>query len=200
MAMYFVLFMIIGCMFASKTTRLLEHVRKATIQGHTVVIFKPKTDDRTGRKTIRTHDGQEIEVQIAATAKHIRKWIKDNPSITFVGIDEIQFFDAGIVEVISHLTFDLGLLVSIVGLPTDFKRDTFGFMGEISLIANFVEKLHAVCMHDGCGASADWTQRNIGGVPAYNDEPVVYLGAKKEGYLSMCGDHHEFRVREKVKI
>ena len=109
------------------------------------------------------------------------------PDTTVVGIDEVQFFDTGIVKVVSALA-EKGIRVILTGLDMDFRGEPFGCMPELMARAERVDKLQAICMV--CGESASRTQRLVDGKPARFDDPVVVVGAQ-EIYEARCRKHHE---------
>jgi thymidine kinase len=104
-----------------------------------------------------------------------------------VAIDEAQFFDDQIIDVVQKLA-DQGLRVIVAGLDTDFRGEPFGPMPVLMAKAEHVDKLQAICMV--CGEPASRTQRIINGKPARYDEPVVIIGAA-EMYEARCRKHHE---------
>jgi len=106
-----------------------------------------------------------------------------------IGIDEVQFFDDKIVEVINKLADD-GVRVIVAGLDMDFKAEPFHPMPEIMAISEMVTKLHAVC--NKCGKEASRSQRLINGEPAKYDDPIVVIGAS-ESYEARCRHCHEIK-------
>ncbi len=104
-----------------------------------------------------------------------------------LAVDEAQFFDESICEVVQDLADD-GRRVIVAGLDTDFRAVPFGPMPELMALAERVDKLHAICMV--CGGPASRTQRLIDGEPARYDEPIVVVGAS-ELYEARCREHHE---------
>nr|WP_284142963.1 hypothetical protein [Caloranaerobacter azorensis] len=104
-----------------------------------------------------------------------------------MGIDEVQFFDDGIVDLCRRLA-DKGLRVIVAGLDMDFRGEPFGPTPDLMAIAEFVDKLTAVCVI--CGNPANRTQRLINGEPANYNEPTILVGAK-ESYEARCRLHHQ---------
>jgi len=103
-----------------------------------------------------------------------------------IGIDEAQFFDDELVEIVQSLA-DRGVRVIVAGLDTDFRGEPFGPMPVLMAKAERVEKLNAICMV--CGGEASRTQRLVNGKPARYDDPVVIVGAA-ELYEARCRRHH----------
>jgi thymidine kinase len=112
---------------------------------------------------------------------------KLDPSTTVVGVDEVQFFDEGIIDVVESLA-DQGVRVIVTGLDMDFRGEPFGCMPDLIAKAEKVEKLQAICMV--CGGSASRTQRLVNGEPAHYEEPIVVVGAQ-EMYEARCRQHHQ---------
>jgi thymidine kinase len=106
---------------------------------------------------------------------------------TVVAVDEAQFFDYQIIDIVQRLA-DKGIRVIVAGLDTDFRGEPFGPMPVLMAKAEHVDKLQAICMV--CGEPASRTQRIINGKPARFDEPVVIIGAA-EMYEARCRQHHE---------
>jgi thymidine kinase len=106
---------------------------------------------------------------------------------TVVGIDEAQFFDAGIIGTAQELA-DKGIRVLVAGLDSDFRGEPFGPMPVLMAQAERVDKLWAICMV--CGGAASRTQRLIDGKPARYNEPIIVVGAS-DLYEARCRQHHE---------
>lgn len=102
-------------------------------------------------------------------------------------IDEVQFFDSEIVDIVKEIA-DSGKRVICAGLDMDFRGEPFGPTPELMAIAEFVDKLTAICMK--CGNPATRTQRLINGKPANYDDPIIMVGAK-ESYEARCRKCHE---------
>jgi thymidine kinase len=105
---------------------------------------------------------------------------------TVVAIDEAQFFDAGLVEVVDNLAMR-GVRVILAGLDLDFRGEPFGPMPKLLAQAEDVTKLHAICVI--CGEEASRTQRLVNGQPARYDDPIILVGAA-EAYEARCREHH----------
>ncbi|WP_457631822.1 thymidine kinase, partial [Oceanithermus sp.] len=107
--------------------------------------------------------------------------------VQVVAVDEAQFFDEGLPQVLEELT-GRGVRVIVAGLDMDFRGEPFGVMPTLMARAEFVEKLSAVCVR--CGRAATRTQRLVNGKPARYDEPVILVGAA-EAYEPRCRACHE---------
>jgi thymidine kinase len=176
---------ICGSMFCGKTEELLRRIRRASIAKQNVQVFKHRLDDRyEGVTRVRSHSGQHIEAQHVTTAHEILPLIED--STTVVAIDEVQFFDNGIIEVVETLA-ERDIRVIVAGLDLDFRGEPFGTMPALLSIAEEVTKLRAICVV--CGEYACRTQRLVNGQPAHSDDPIILVGAE-ESYEARCRKHH----------
>ncbi len=181
-----------GPMFSEKTTTLVGRARRKEHSGMKVQIFKQIIDDRFGAiHAVKSHD----ELEYPATPVNKAKEILDllNPDTNFVGIDEVQFFDEAIVEVINEL-LEKNIEVVFTGLPLDFRGELFGKVPELLARADYVINLTAVCKYKNeegvqCSKDATRTQRLVDGKPANYNDPVVIVGAA-ELYEARCPDHH----------
>ncbi len=129
--------------------------------------------------------GSDFDAIPVEKAADIRKLI--DKEATVIAIDEAQFFDDEIVQIVEELA-DHQIRVIVAGLDTDFRGEPFGPMPELMARAEQVEKLQAICMV--CGEPASRTQRLVNNKPARYDEPVVIVGAA-EMYEARCRAHHE---------
>jgi thymidine kinase len=172
-------------MFCGKTEELIRRLIRARIAKQAVQVFKPIIDYRFNHAKVTSHSGVDFDAQPVEDSQAILKMLE--PETTVVGIDEVQFFDDGIVDVVEQLA-EQGLRVIVTGLDTDFRGEPFGCMPELIARSEYVDKLHAICMV--CGETASRTQRLVNGKPARYDEPIVVIGAK-EMYEARCRAHHE---------
>ena len=179
---------ICGSMFCGKTEELIRRVRRAIIARQTVKVFKPQIDDRYGIESITSHTGQSVEAIAVESAREILK-LADGGA-TVVAIDEAQFFDMGVVDVVQRLVDEHSLRVILAGLDTDFRGEPFGPMPQLLSIAEEVIKLQAICVV--CGEAASRTQRLVDGEPAAYDDPTILVGAR-ESYEARCRQHHIVR-------
>jgi thymidine kinase len=175
---------ICGSMFCGKTEELIRRARRALIAKQELQVFKPALDDRYSIEHVTSHSGANIEAIPVAASAEIPDRVK--PTTTVVAIDEVQFFDSGIVEVAQGLA-ERGLRVILAGLDTDFRGEPFGPMPRLLCIAEDVTKLHAICVV--CGEEACRTQRLVDGKPARYDDPIILVGAQ-EAYEARCRQHH----------
>ena len=148
---------ITGSMFSGKSEELIRRVRRAQIARQRVQIFKPRIDDRFATDQIVSHSDMKMPSLVVASAREILDLVEDRTEV--VGIDEGQFFDTGIVQVINTLA-DRGVRVIVAGLDQDFTGRPFEPMPQILAVAEYVDKTLAICMQ--CGAPANRTQRLTG--------------------------------------
>ena len=178
---------ICGPMFSGKSEEMIRRLRRAEIAGQRVVIFKPVIDDRYDAADVVSHAGARMRAVPVTSPGEVATRAN---GFDVVGMDEIQFFDEGIVEVALELA-ERGVRVVAAGLDQDFRRLPFGPMPELLSHAEFVDKLQAVCHR--CGGPATTTQRLVDGRPApYSGETVV-VGAAEQ-YEARCRGCHEAGV------
>jgi thymidine kinase len=176
---------ICGSMFCGKTEELIRRARRAIIARQAVQVFKPNLDNRYSVQHVTSHNGQNLEAHPISGSQAILDEL--NPATTVVVIDEVQFFDQAIVEVVAQLAHR-GIRVIIAGLDMDFRGEPFGPMPQLLSIAEEVTKLHAICVV--CGEEASRTQRLVNGSPANYNDPIILVGAR-EAYEARCREHHE---------
>ena len=171
-------------MFSGKSEELIRRIRRAQIARQKIQVFKPSIDTRYSEINVVSHTGEQIKgVPVKSSDEILIKLI---PDVNVVGIDETQFFDNKIIDIVNMLA-DKGMRIIIAGLDMDFRGEPFGPMPFLMAIADDVQKLHAICTV--CGEDATRTQRLINGKPAYYDDPVVMIGAS-EKYEARCRKHH----------
>lgn len=164
---------ICGSMFSGKTEELIRRVKRVLIANQKVEIFKPKMDTRYNKENIISHDERSIQSRGVNSSREILKIGND---VKIVAIDEAQFFDEGIVEAAEELA-DRGVRVIISGLDLDYQGKPFGPMPKLLACAQFVTKVHAICVV--CGNLATRSFRK-----AVSDEKI-FLGAK-DAYEPRC--------------
>ncbi len=175
---------ICGSMFSGKSEELIRRARRAVIARQVLQVFKPSIDDRYGVEQVSSHDGTTIQAQAITSPVEIEQLLK--PETTVIAIDEAQFFDSSVVQVVQELA-QRGLRIIIAGLDTDFRGEPFGAMPQLMCVAEEVTKLHAICVV--CGEQACRTQRLVNGAPAHYNDPIILVGAH-EVYEARCRMHH----------
>ncbi|MEW9500851.1 thymidine kinase [Jeotgalibacillus marinus] len=176
---------ICGSMFSGKSEELIRRVRRAQFARQRILVFKPKVDDRYSEEAIVSHNGASVIAAPADGSSEI--WEQVTPDTDLIAIDEVQFFDHGIIDVVTKLA-DHGYRVVVAGLDQDFKGEPFGPVPHLMALAEQVTKFQAVCAV--CGSPASRTQRLIEGRPAGYDDPIILVGAS-EAYEPRCRHHHE---------
>jgi len=136
---------ICGCMFSGKTEELIRRLNRALIAKQKVEIFKPVIDTRYHQEKIVSHAYREIRSTPVNFASDILL-LAGNSDV--VGIDEAQFFDEAVVDVCNQLA-NSGKRVIVAGLDMDFEGKPFGPMPNLLAVAEFVTKVHAICVQTG---------------------------------------------------
>ena len=149
---------IAGGMFSGKSEELIRRLRRAVIARQRVQVFKPIIDDRYSTEDIVSRDDRRLKASPVATSSDLLGRVEIGVQV--VGVDEVQFFDAGIVDVCMQLA-DAGIRVIAAGLDQDYMRRPFGPMPALLSVAEEVSKMHAVCVR--CRGAAHYSQRVAGG-------------------------------------
>ena len=164
---------ICGSMFSGKTEELIRRMKRAQFAKLNIKIFKPCIDVRYSEEDVVSHDAHSIpSTPIDAPAKMLEMI----GQVDVIGIDEAQFFDGSIVEVVQTLANN-GIRVIIAGLDTDFLGKPFGPMPALMAVAEDIQKVHAICVR--CGNLAYVSHRTV------ENDKLVLLGEKME-YEPLC--------------
>lgn len=174
-----------GPMFAGKSEELLRRINRLRYAKKNFLVFKPKIDDRYSEDEVVSHEKKSYKAHSISKGIDILKYVTRDLEV--VCIDEVQFFDEGIIDVIETLA-NRGVRVICAGLDTDFKADPFPVMASLLARAEIVTKLTAICAV--CGKDATRTQRLVDGKPARADGPIVLVGAS-ESYEPRCRHCHQ---------
>ena len=164
---------ICGSMFSGKTEELIRRLRRAEMAGQNVEIFKPKLDTRYSEDDVISHNQNKIR---STPVENPNEIILLASNCDVVGIDEAQFFDEGIVDVANQLA-NSGIRVVIAGLDMDFLGRPFGPMPNLMATAEYVTKVHAICV--SCGNLAQFSHRTA------EEKDQVLVGAV-EKYKPLC--------------
>lgn len=164
---------ICGSMFSGKTEELIRRLKRARIARQRVEIFKPAIDMRYDEEKVVSHDANEILSTPVPSSSNI---LLLSGEVDVVGIDEAQFFDAGLPAVCSQLAND-GIRVIVAGLDMDFQGKPFGPIPQLLAVAEYITKVHAICVK--CGSLAHFSHRTT------VDENLVVLG-EKDAYEPLC--------------
>jgi thymidine kinase len=160
-------------MFSGKTEELIRRMKRAQFAKLNVEIFKPAIDVRYSEAEVVSHDRNAIPSTPVDSSQNILLLASD---VDVVGIDEAQFFDETLVDIVQQLA-NKGIRVIIAGLDTDFLGKPFGPMPALMAIAEDIQKVHAICVK--CGSPANHSHRLI------KNEQLVVLGEKDE-YEPLC--------------
>jgi thymidine kinase len=144
---------ICGSMFSGKTEELIRRLNRAALARQQVEIFKPMVDNRYHEEDVVSHNQNSIRSTPVTIPQEILLHVSRGE---VVGIDEAQFFDESIVEVCQNLA-NRGIRVIVAGLDMDYLGKPFGPMPDLMAIAEFVTKVHAICMK--CGSVASHSYR-----------------------------------------
>lgn len=183
-----------GVMFSGKSEELLRRVRRAVIARRSVQVFKSHLDDRYGGVgAISSHDGGRIQAIPVSTSVEVAGRIAHGVEV--VAVDEVQFLDDGIVEVVNDLA-DRGIRVIVSGTDMDFRGEPFGPIARLLAIAERIDKLHAICVV--CGEPASRNQRLINGRPAPAEGPTIQVGGSEQ-YEARCRRCHEVPALDRAQ-
>lgn len=159
---------ICGSMFSGKTEELIRRLRRAQFAQQRIAIFKPTVDTRYDSHKVVSHDDNAIPSTPVGKSTEILDLV-DLSNIQVVGIDEAQFFDSHLPDVANQLA-NKGKRVIIAGLDMDFQGKPFGPMPYLMAIAEYVTKVHAICVKTG--QLANYSHRIT------DDEQLIQLGEK----------------------
>lgn len=164
---------ICGSMFSGKTEELLRRLKRADFANQKYLLFKPKTDNRHEGKVVKSHKGTSMDGIIIENPNEIYNYVKNERIIAF---DEAQFFDLSLIDEVQKLA-NAGTRVICAGLDMDFQGNPFGPMPHLLAIAEYVTKVHAICVN--CGDLAYISHRTV------EAQQQVLVGAM-EKYKPLC--------------
>ncbi len=162
-----------GSMFSGKTEELIRRLKRAKIAKQKVEIFKPKLDTRYDEVNVVSHDANFIPSTPVDSSSQILLMAND---VEVVGIDEAQFFDDELPSVAQVLA-NRGIRVIVAGLDMDYLGKPFGPIPQMLAIAEYVTKVHAICIN--CGNLANYSHRTV------TNSSRILLG-EKDSYLPLC--------------
>ena len=172
-----------GSMFSGKTEELIRRLKRATIANKKVEIFKPEIDVRYDENEVVSHDKNSI---MSTPVSHSENILLLADGVEVVGIDEAQFFDMELISVCEKLA-NKGTRVIIAGLDMDFKGKPFGPMPHLLAIADYITKVHAICVP--CGDIAMYSFRKV------SNDKTVMLG-ELESYEPRCRKCYEDGMKQ----
>jgi thymidine kinase len=166
---------ICGSMFSGKTEELIRRLRRAQYAKQNVEIFKPAVDTRYDETKVVSHDSNSIQSTPVPSSSNILLLANN---VDVVGIDEAQFFDEELPSVCVQLA-NSGIRVIVAGLDMDYLGKPFGPIPAILAVAEYVTKVHAICMR--CGNLANHSHR-------ISEESELVLLGEKNNYEPLCRD------------
>lgn len=162
-----------GSMFSGKTEELIRRLKRVEFAQQKLLLFKPAIDDRYHEEQVVSHKGSSLEaIPVKNSSEILKHWKKER----VVAIDEAQFFDEGLIAICNDLAKH-GVRVIIAGLDMDYLGQPFGPMPNLLCMAEYVTKVHAICV--SCGNLAQYSHRTT------KDEGQVLVGAV-EKYEPLC--------------
>lgn len=165
---------ICGPMFSGKTEELIRRIKRAQIAKLEVASFKPKIDDRYSHDCIASHDGSKQKSILIDNSSDIRDKALSDIDYDVVAIEEVQFLDSGVVDVIKELVYENNKIVIVAGLDMDYTGKPFDITSQLLALAEKILKLPAVC--SVCGKKATKTFKResenknvieVGGIDKY---------------------------------
>lgn len=162
-----------GSMFSGKTEELIRRLKRAEYAGMSVEIFKPKIDTRYSDKHVVSHNQTTIP---STPISNSEEMLMLSDGVKVIGVDEAQFFDDYLVDVVQQIALR-GTRVIVAGLDMDYLGKPFGPMPDLMAVAEYITKLHAICMD--CGGLASISNR------ISDEESQVVLG-EKNNYEPLC--------------
>jgi len=164
---------IAGSMFSGKTEELIRRLKRAKIAQQKTAIFKPEIDTRYSFNNVVSHDSNSIQSIPVKNSSEILSLLSE---VEVVGIDEAQFFDDNLPAICNQLA-NAGIRVIVAGLDMDYKGIPFGTIPSLMAMAEYVTKVHAICIR--CGQLASYSHRLT------KSENLVELG-ETDKYEPLC--------------
>jgi thymidine kinase len=169
-------------MFSGKSEELIRRVTRYQIARVPIQTFKPQLDVRYADAEVVSHSSLKVGAIPVETSSELLHRVDD--STVVIGIDEGQFFDDGLIDVVEQLA-SAEKQVIVAGLDTDYLRRPFEPIPTLCDRAEYVTKMLAVCHK--CGGPGMYTQRIV------HSEELVVLGAQGayEARCRVCYDPTE---------
>lgn len=164
---------ICGSMFSGKTEELIRRLKRARIAQQKVEIFKPKIDTRFDEVNVVSHDSNSIHSTPVESSSRILLLAND---VEVIGVDEAQFFDDELPQVCETLA-NRGIRVIVAGLDMDYLGKPFGPLPQLMATAEYVTKVHAICIK--CGNLANHSFRTV------SNSSRILLG-EQDSYVPLC--------------
>jgi thymidine kinase len=164
---------ICGSMFSGKTEELIRRLKRAEFAQQKILLVKPSIDKRYHDDDVVSHKGSAFKAIPVNNSKEIVNLWKGE---RLIAIDEAQFFDADIIDVVNDLAKQ-GVRIVVAGLDMDFQGKPFGPMAGLLCIAEYVTKVHAICL--SCGNLAQFSHRTV-------EQKTQVLVGETESYQPLC--------------
>jgi len=174
---------ITGSMFSGKTEELIRRLKRARIANQKVEVFKPKIDSRYSSLEVISHDENSVQSIVIDKSEEI---LLHTGNAEVIGIDEAQFFDKNLTEVCNKIA-NKGIRVIVAGLDMDYLGKSFGPIPDLLASAEYITKVHAVCVR--CGNLAQYTHRKT------SNSKRILLG-EKNIYEPLC--RRCFQLAQKI--
>lgn len=200
--------LIFGSMYCGKSEELIRRLKRVKIAGQKYQLFKPAIDNRYGEEVVATHENNEVkkkvekildvhinedlkatlteqvveqlsgamEATVVSNPKEILDNIHDDTEV--VGIDEVQFFNQDLIEVVEVLV-RRGKRVIMAGLDLYASGQPWPIIPHLACSAKYVEKLHAVCVDCGRDAYISYMLKSR------STEKTVDIGSTGK-YIALC--------------
>lgn len=182
---------ICGPMFSGKSEELIRRLKRVQISDKKFLLFKPAIDNRYDVMHVVSHDQRKLEAVITGIDEDaIRKieQIAQQNEADVIAFDEGNFYGKALISAVEKWV-SKGKRVIVAGLDTDFRGQPFGPMPHLMAIADFVDKLKAICMK--CKSDyGTMTQRLVNGKPAKASDPTILVGGF-DSYEVRCRNCHE---------
>jgi thymidine kinase len=172
---------IAGSMFSGKTEELIRRMKRARIANLKTEMFKPHIDKRYDDSDVVSHDKNALNAIPVESSSQLLLMTSD---VDVIGIDEAQFFDMGLPDICNQLANN-GVRVIVAGLDMDFKGNPFGPMPYLMAIADFVTKVHAICIE--CGALAQFSFRKV------HEDKQILIG-ETDSYQPLCRECYNKKI------
>ncbi len=204
---------LIGPMNSGKSDELIRRLTREQIARNEIIVFKPKLDTRT-ENYVSSRSGKNLPAFPVESSMQLfllfqqalQEFQKYHPKARIViGIDEAQFFDHQLPEVLYDITHQFNCKVVVSGLSRDFRGEPFGPMPQILAMSQEIESFAALCTYidpetkDQCNAEAYETYRSLNGEPCDYTDPIIVIGNITEGYEARCPNHHFVKNHPKRK-
>lgn len=184
---------IAGCMFSGKTEELIRRLNRGMIAKQKVIIFKPVIDNRYHAESVVSHDKRTIQAKSVKSSREILALAAD---AEVVGIDEAQFFDDEIVDVVNELA-NSGKRVVVAGLDMDYTGKPFGPMPYLLAVAEFVTKVNAICSQTGEIGSYTFRLEGKGDAQVLVGEKEAYEARGRRAFFEGMKGRKVHKVVEK---